>query len=247
MSDERQAGLKQRLRRASANELQDLILRHGRDLRIGELRQILLNPYVTAAVIDELAMVRTLMRTYAAKAALARHPRTTQPTALRLVPQLYWRDLMEVGIDVRIRPAVRRAADKYLVLRLPALATGERVALARRASQRVLEALREDRDDRVVAAWLENPRLTEKLLLTLANDPKSSPRGLDRIACSERWGSRYDVRAALARNPMAPLRIAFEILPDLRRPELEAVEEHQALASILRHRARQLLDRPDGE
>ena len=63
-------------------------------------------------------------------------------------------------------------------------------AIARGASPAVLAALRHDPTPRVVAALLENPRLTEATLLPLLASEQSSPQALAVVAGNPKWSSR---------------------------------------------------------
>ncbi|RMH15144.1 MAG: hypothetical protein D6696_21450 [Acidobacteria bacterium] len=241
MADPRQTELAFALRRASARQLLRAVLDHGPELGVREAQQILRNPYVTTEVIDELAANRSLISSHEVRGAIARHPRTSLTVALRFVPGLFWRDLMELSLDVRIKPRVRRAAEKHLLLRLPQLALGERITLARRAGRAVLVELRGEREERVIAAMLDNPRLTEELLLPLAADPTARPQVLDRLAANARWRTRYRLRAALSRNPQTPFRVQRAILPGLKRRDLERVASADELSSVVRRWAEELL------
>jgi len=232
--------LAQRLRRVGSAELLRLTAEHLRGLTMREVRQILLNPYVTAEVIEELLLARHLLAGYAVGRALARHVRTPEVAALRLLPGLYWRDLLEITLDVRLRPSVRRSAEKYLVQRLVSLSVGEKISLARRASAAVITELRQDSSLRVIAALFDNPRLTEQLLVPLAAR-STSPRVLDLVAKSPRWGRRYEIRAALAKNAASPFRAVFAILPTLRRDDVAAVAADERQSTVVRNRAAELL------
>lgn len=243
--------LAHRLRRAASSELLRLTSDHLRELTMREVRQILLNPYVTAEVIEELSAARHLLAGYDMRRAIARHRRAPEVVALRFLPGLFWRDLLEIVLDVRLRPSVRRAAEKYLVQRLPRLTVGEKISLARRGGGEVMAQLRRDPNLRVIGAWLDNPRLTEQLVVLLAAGA-TSPRVLDLVAKSERWGRRYEVRAALGRNAATPFRAAFALLPTLRRDDVAAIAHDERQSTVVRNRAAELLaswQRPavDGE
>lgn len=240
--DKEQAKLSAELRRVHRNRLLELVREHLRAFTLREVRQTLLNPHADAEVIDELLVARHLQAIYAFKAAVARHHRTRETSALRLVPNLFWRDLMEIGLDPRIHPAVRRSAEKYLVQRLSRLTVGEKINLARRAGPDILAHLLDDPNPSVLRALLENPRVTEAVLLPLANRTAASPRNLRILARDPRWGRRYEIRAALARNPAAPYQEIFEILPTLQRDDLEVVASIDAHSWIVRHRAEELFD-----
>ncbi len=238
----RQADLGARLRQGSAQEVAHLIWTHRDELTIREVRHVLLNPYVNTETIDALLAVRRLLSTYEVRSAIVRHPRSPQATSLRFLAGLYWRDLTDIGRDVRLAPGVRRAADKYLIQRLPGLAVGERVAIAHRASLAILGQLRHDPNPRVIKALLDNPRLTGGVLLPLVTNKSTRPQTLDLVASHERWGSSYEVRVALSRNPMTPFRAVFAILPDLRRDDLLALSSESEPSSIVIHRVRELLE-----
>jgi hypothetical protein len=232
-----------RLRRATSRQLLELIPAHAGEMTVREVRQVLLNPFVTGPAIDELLAIRRLLSVYEVRSAIARHRRTPQTAALRFVSGLFWRDLVDIAADLRIAPAVRRVAEKYLVRRLGKLAVGERMAIARRATPTVIAHLRHDPSTHVIKALLDNPRLTEEALLPLTSSDKTLPRILELVARHERWGPRYELRVALSRNPQTPCRALVEILPHLRREDLRAVVELDAHSWIVRHRARELTER----
>jgi hypothetical protein len=242
MEDSSQDGARARLGRASSRELLRLVTGLGDALTPGDARRVLRNPFATGEVIEALLGARRLAASYDVRSAIARHRRAPESVALRFVSGLFWRDLLEISVDVRISPAVRRVAEKYLIRRLSRLTTGEKVTLARRATAEVQAHLRGDPNLRVIQALLENPRLTEATLLPLAASEKTLPRVLDLVARDPRWGSRYEIRLALARNTRSPFRAIFEILPTLRRQDLLAVARREEHSWVVRHRARELLE-----
>ncbi len=230
-----------RLRRAGSPELLRLTCGHLRELTLREVRQILRNPHVGGEVIEELLAARHLLASYEMRCSIARHQRAPEVAAMRFIPGLFWRDLMEITVDVRLRPAVRRVAEKYLVQRLPRLTTGEKISLARRAVGEVITQLRRDPSLAVIRALLENPRLTEEALVPLAAR-SPSPRILDLVANSPVWGRRFEIRAALARNTATPFRAVFAILPALTRSDLAEIAGDEAQSSVVRNRASDLLE-----
>ncbi len=235
-------GFRARLGRAGSQELSRIIADQADALTTGDARRILRNPFATAEAIEALLMARRLLASYDVRGAIARHRRTPESVALRFIPGLFWRDLLEISADVRISPAVRGIAEKYLVQRLGRLTTGEKMAVARRATPGVLAHLRADPSLKVIQALLENPRLTEPTLLPLVASEATRPRILDLVASNPRWRSRYEVRVALSRNIFSPFRVIFEILPTLRRQDLLVVASQDEHSSIVRHRARELLE-----
>lgn len=231
---------RERLREAAEEELEALVGEHRHELDVLAVRRIFRNPFLTRRLIEALLALPPLVSAYDFRRLATLHPLTPRSEALRFVGGLYWADLVRVGIDTRVHPLVRRSADLRLLERLPGLAVGEKMAVARRASPAVLAVLRNDPTPRVVAALLENPRLTEGTLLPLLASEQASPLALAVIAGSPRWSSRYPLRLALCRNPKTPLAAVLAHLPHLLRRDLEAVAADPRLLLPVRRRAQVL-------
>jgi hypothetical protein len=233
--------VQQRLREAGADELRSLLGELAGELDVAAAQLVLRNPHAGEEAIRLLAEQRRLFSFYDLRRDLALHPATPPPLALALVGSLFWRDLVSAGLDVRLRPVVRRAAEQRLLDRLPGLAVGEKVAIGRRASPRVLQVLRHDPTPRVVAAVLDNPRLVESDLLPLLAAEATRPAVLALVVGHRKWGHRHAVRVAAVRNPHTPLALALQQLSQLKKPELRAVASDPRLAAVLRRRAELLL------
>lgn len=244
METDSENGIGDRLRDASAEELAALISDRLEEIDARAARQAFRNPFLSGSLIEALATAPALSAAYEVRREVVFHPRAPRLLALRLVPGLYWADLVRVGTDPRLHPLVRRAADQRLIERLPGMASGEKMAVARSASTAVIAAIRLDPTPRVTGALLENPRLTEGLLMPLAASDRASPPVLARLAADPRWGVRPGIRYALCRNPATPLAAAFALLPMLAKRELEAVAHDPRLAPPLRRRAELLSGAP---
>lgn len=230
-----------RLRECGEEDLVRLVRAWAADLLPEEARRALRNPFCTLEVVEVLAAQPRLLAFYEVRRDLALHLRTPETTALRFLPGLYWRDLMLVGLDTRLRPSLRRAAEQHLLARLPEVALGERIALARRASAGILMQLRHDPNPRVLSALLDNPRLTEGTLAPLLHSATTSPAILDVVIHDRRWGMRYGLRLAVARNPAARVETVLPLLPGLRKADLRAVAADARVNAAVRQRARLLL------
>lgn len=249
-------GRHHRLRQAGGEELAALLAAAAAPLPAADALAVLANPHLDGAAIERLVELAPVGASRPLARAVALHPRTPEMLARRLLPGLPWRDLAVAGRDVRLAPMVRRAADVLLAERLPGLSAGERASLARGAGPGLVARLRDENDPRVVAALLENPRLTEGALLPLVARERAAPAVLAAVARDRRWGSRYEVRLALVRNPATPVAAALPILPHLRKRDLAAMARDLRLAPAVRRRAGLLsgqdpggtrFDRPRGE
>jgi hypothetical protein len=238
--------LHQRLREAGEEELLALLRGHAPELAPRDVRHALSNPYCTAEAIERVAAEQRLLSFYEVRRDLALHPRTPETLAARFVPTLYWRDLMALTLDNRLRPTLRRAAETHLAAHLPGMAVGEKISLARRASPGVLSRLRHDPSPQVVAALLDNPRLTEGVLAPVLHAAKTPPAILELIAGDRRWGVRYPLRLALVRNPSTPLKTAWRLLETIRQADLRPIAADPRLPEPLRRRARVLLENMAG-
>jgi hypothetical protein len=229
------------LREGNEKELDELLSTRLEEIEPAAVRQLFRNPFLTGVQIDRLLASSRLLSSYEVRMEAARHPRTSRIVALRFIPGLYWADLVRVGLDMRLHPVVRRAAEVRLTERLPSLSVGERMAIARRAAPGVLSALRNDATPRVIAAMLENPRLTEGLLLPLLASQGALPSILAVIASSPKWSVRYPIRLALCQNSRTPVDRTLRLLPLLKRNDLEGVAANAHLPLPVRRRAQLLV------
>ncbi len=139
---------------------------------------------------------------------------------------------------------VRTAAERYLRDRLPELELGERVTLARTATAGLVPGLIGDKNSRVVAALLNNPRLREVQVLQIAEDPRSTAEILRVLADSERWASRPAVRTAVIKNKRTPVHTALQALAALPPSVVAKLVDKNELPPVVRLGAERILSRP---
>jgi hypothetical protein len=235
--------LEQRLAAADEEGLLEFVRQHLVGLEGTLMRRLLRHPFLGAEAIKLLLENRAVAGSYEVRNELAGHPKTPDARAMQLVATLYWRDLARLSAESRVRPTVRRAAERRLAERLPGLAVGEKVAIARRCSSGLVSRIGQDPNPRVIQALLENPRLTEGVLLQLVSRDSARPEVLAMVARDRRWGVRYRIRVPICRNPNTPVATALSQLAALRKPDLKAVAEDRRLAKAVRQRASLLLGR----
>ena len=211
------------------------------DLDEGCLVLLLRNPALPAEAIDRICREETFFSSYRVKAALAQHPRTPQHVSLRFLPHLYWRDQLQVSRDFRISMVLRRKAEHAIIERLPKLASGERVTLARLATTEILKVLVGEKDSRLLGACLENPRATEEIVIRLVYSEEVSPRFLLELSQMARWFTRYNVKLALARAAQSPVPLVLRVLPLLKLVDLKnlLLEKHQP--EVVTEQAREII------
>ncbi|MES2639117.1 MAG: hypothetical protein V4850_06525 [Myxococcota bacterium] len=121
------------------------------------------------------------------------------------------------------------------------VSAGQRTSAARSVDRLVLDRLLHDRDPRVIAALLDNPRITERDVVRIAAMRPTSAAILERVAAHLRWGQRYRVRKTLAFNPSSPFSLAAPLLPTLLRQHLAELSTSQVLTPELRAEVTALL------
>jgi len=235
-----------RLAEASSDELLDLVEANLMAIDQNSARQALKNPHVTREVVELLASHKGLVTSRELRRQLVAHRLAPEPLALRMVSTLFWRDLLAIVVETRVRPTVRRAAERNLVGRLSAMSAGERMSVARRASPGVIAELRRDPDRRVIQALLDNPRMTEGALAPLVASEAARPDVLEAIISHRRWGQRYTIRAQFCRNPRSPTGRVLREMSMLRKIDLRQLVSDPRLAAAVRKRAELLLGRGSG-
>jgi hypothetical protein len=186
-------------------------------------------------VIEQLAKNTNALKSRKAKIALASHPKTPRHVSVPLARQFYTFDLMKVALSPTVPADVKVAVDDVLISRLKTVTTGERLTLARRASGRVAAALLLEveimdgktiagktvaRETRVMRAALENPRLTEVLVINSVLRPGASAALVDAVARHTKWSCRREIRAALLRTEHLSLARALEFSREIPGPLL---------------------------
>ena len=233
--------LRERLSRADEDGLKKLVTQHLGEMTVGIAITALRNPFASRHVVETLCSNRSLLMSTTLRREVVAHRATAEVRALRLLSGLGWRDLVEIGGNVRIRPTVRRAANLQIASRLPGLAVGERVIIARRASVELIRRILRDHNRRVITALLENPRLTEVLLLPFLSDTSSPPEVLEQVADHALWNRRKAVQRTLCRNPQTPPATASAFLHCIGKSDLRAVAADGRITETVRAKARALL------
>jgi hypothetical protein len=192
---------------------------------------VLRHPGLTAEVIERLAerlaKSASLRQSRKVRIALVTHPHTPRHVSLPLTRSLHTLDLMKAALSPLVPADVKIAIEELLIARLKMVTKGERLTLARRASGRVAAALLHDlenangrildaatyaRETRVMQIALDNPRLTEALVIQGVLHPAATAALVDAVARHPRWSKRKEIRAALLRTEHLSLARALEFI-----------------------------------
>jgi hypothetical protein len=152
-----------------------------------------------------------------------------------------WKELSHVAASVDAPATLRRRAERMLAARVPDLALGERVALARSATRGVIPTLVATADSAVLLALLHNVRLVEDDVLRMASSEATPGEILARLAGDPRWGPRRSVGAALAANPRSPVSASLRAASYLPPSDLRRLVSDAKVPKIVRVSAARLL------
>lgn len=180
--------------------------------------------------LERLAKNVNALKSRKVRIALVSHPHTPRHVSVPLSRQFYSFDLMRVALSPSVPADVKIAVDDVLISRLNTVTIGERITLARRSSGRVAAALLLDveagvgktgearikdaktvaLETRVMRTALENPRLTEALVINAVLRPGAGAALVQAVAGHEKWSCRREIRAALLRTEHLSLARALE-------------------------------------
>src|SRR5437879_6918656 len=164
---------------------------------------------------EEIARRKALLKSYRVKRALAFHPRTARLVSLRWLRYLCLMDLVQVAILPCVSAELKRNAEELLIARLPQLALGQKITLARRGPARVAGALLAEGHAQVISVVLNNPYITEAQILKALSREKLPAPVIPAIIHHRKWSISYNIRIALLRQPSAPLATILSYLPQL--------------------------------
>ena len=101
------------------------------------------------------------------------------------------------------------------------LPLGVRKQAARTQDRDVIDRLLHDRNWRVIALLLDNPRIVERDVVNIAARRPTRSKILECISQHAKWSGRYRVRKALACNPYTPYPLARQLLGTLLRQDVQ--------------------------
>ncbi|HUO24496.1 MAG TPA: hypothetical protein VMU61_02445 [Candidatus Aquilonibacter sp.] len=178
---------------------------------------------LTTHTLEQFSQNAPAMKSRKVCLALASHPHVPRHMALRLLRQFYTFDLMRFALQPAAAADLKRVADELLVARLASITLGERLTLARRASEMVAAALLLDKESRVSHTALENARLTEAAVVKALMRPNAAAALVDAVCHHAKWSLRREIRVALLRNRHTSLARALEFARGISSPQLRDI------------------------
>lgn len=220
------------LSEASADELPKMFEDPRFDF--DHLRILLERKDLPSMILDEIGRHKEWIRNYQVRRALAFHPHVPRTLGLRLIRELHLMDLVKLSLAPAAVADLHRVAEDQVISRLAQVTLGEKLALARQASARVVGALIVEGHPRVVGPALGNPRLTEAQVLKVLANEKLAPAVLLPIARHPRWAELPNVRLALLRHSQTPLETSVRLMSHVTIRDLGVLATLKTLSASLR-------------
>lgn len=160
----------------------------------------------------------------------------TPETTKQLVAQI-----LHTSIRVTKQEETREGKAQTLLKRIQRMNVGEKIQLALRGSREIRSILLRDSSKEVVAAVLENPKITESEIEILAKQKTSPEEVLRIIAKNREWMKNYSIMHAIVTNPKTPVGIALSYINAIRLKELILIEKNKFVSEAIRAAAKKLV------
>lgn len=131
--------------------------------------------------------------------------------------------------------------EETLFQKVQKMTTSEKIRFALRGDKEVRNLLLRDGERTVQLAVVNNPRITDGEIVTIANSKNSHEEVLRKIGTSRDCLKLYPVRAALVQNPKTPLPISLKLLPTLMLKDLRTIAKSKAVPNAIAQAAVRLV------
>lgn len=133
------------------------------------------------------------------------------------------------------------AREQGLQQRLQAMPVAERIKLALRGNREVRGFLLRDSNRLVRRFVMQNPRLTDEEVISVAKSRMLDDELLRLIADHREWTRNYQVRLALVTNPKTPLVAAIRFLGSLHERDIRQLAKSKNISATVATQAKRIV------
>jgi hypothetical protein len=168
------------------------------------------------------------------KLALCKNPRSPHRMTIGLLKFLSIFDMADLSRNKFIPTVLRQRVEVILLDKVGVLPTGMKIALSRRASERVVEAMMNRGERRVIDACLESSRLTEERVFKLITKPTTKAQVIRAVSEHPKWSVSPTLRYALVRNFYTAMQDVDRFIHDMNTMDLKNLYSDSKLPSATR-------------
>lgn len=158
---------------------------------------------------------------YKVQLAMAKNPKCPQRVALGLLKFLRIFDMADLTRNNFVPVVLRQKAEMVITEKIPALPSGIKIAMSRRACPSLIVKLMERSDESVVDACLDSPMMTEDRLRKILGLKRTRPQVVRAIAAHPKWSLLYNIRYALIRSFHTPMAVVERFIGGLKTVDLQ--------------------------
>jgi hypothetical protein len=168
------------------------------------------------------------------------------------LPSEWLEELFDESLEQRAAAAERLVAEASaesggaapervaLIRRIMFMKVKDRMKLGMKGDREARSILIRDPNKVVAQAVINNPRITDHEVESIASMRTVSDEVLRLIALNRGWARQYPIIHNLARNPRTPLPTAINILPRLRTNDLKSLGQNRNVSDAVRRQAMRL-------
>jgi len=138
-------------------------------------------------------------------------------------------------------PAQTERPDEPLAKRVLGMDVSEKIRLALTGDKEARTLLAREPNKLILSYLLQNPRITETEILTIAKGKSLPDEILVTICKRKEWMKKYPIRLAVIQNPKTPLAVALKLLQTVRDADLRKLGRSRDVAGYLSAGARKIL------
>jgi hypothetical protein len=146
-----------------------------------------------------------------------------------------------VPAELLDEPEATAPVNKSLYAQILNMSVGERIKLALKGNRDARMILIRDTNRLIQRFVLQNPRLTDDEVISIARNRNLDVDLLRKIAENKQWPRNYQVRHALVTNPKTPLASALHFLGTLMERDLRLLAKSKSVSATVVAQARRIL------
>lgn len=228
---------------APLETLKEILKNQKEKLSENEILAILRNKNIDLEIVKTILSHKPFLISYEVKKTILLLRLTPYTEGLKLLPHMYWMDLMLISTTMSVHPLIRRSAEKKLLEKIPEMQLGEKITLARRGSYNTILYLSKEKEPKIIEALLQNRFTTEEIVVSIAGNQNCSSEILGLINYNAKWRNRLNIKKALILNPNFPPFLACHLLKGMSKTNLEEFSTNPYISEMVRNYCKKLLEK----